>query len=290
MVNLIRLGALMLFMTCAALSNAQDSTATSTTAKVPVKNTFAGPLLLDNQSVMVPNQGSFTSTFEHRFGVMNHYSDLYGLFNISSIRIGFNYVPIKNVEVGFGICSYNMTWDLNLKLALMRQSKTGGWPVSITYYGDMGIDSRDKSNFVSASDRYTYFNEIMIARKVTKDFSVQVAPNISYFNNIAGYVDANGNIQPAMQNLQFACSVVGRYKLTPGLAIVLDYDQPLTQNTTNNPHPNLAGGVEFETSGHTFQIFVGNYGYCLPQYDNFLNQNDYTKKGNFLLGFNITRL
>lgn len=289
-VNLIRLGALLLFMSAAILSNAQDSTATAGNGKVPVKNTFAGPILLDNQTVMVPNKGAFTSTFEHRFGNLNNYSDMYGLFNITTIRIGFNYVPVKNVEVGFGLCSYNMTWDLNLKLALMRQSKEGGWPVSISYYGDMGIDSRDKSNFVSMADRYTYFNEIMIARKVTKNFSVQVAPNISYFNNVAGYVDANGNIQPNMKNMQFACSVVGRYKLSPTTAIVLDYDQPMTQNATNNPHPNLAGGVEFETSGHTFQIFLGNYGYSLPQYDNFLNQNDFTKKGNFLLGFNITRL
>jgi len=274
---------------CTTLSYAQDSTATTPVSK-PVHGMFAGPVLIDNQTVAMPAKGSFSSIFEHRFGNAQNYSDMYGLFNISSILIGANYVPVKNVQVGLGLCSYNMTWDLNLKLSLMQQHKNGGWPVSISYYGEVGIDSRDKSNFVSMSDRYTYFNEIMIARKITDKFSAQVAPSVSYFCDVPGYVDANGQIQSKMENTQFAFSVIGRYKLTATTGIVVDYDQPLTQNVTTNPHPNLSGGVEFETAGHTFQIFVTNYGYCLPQYNTFLNQNDYTKKGGFLLGFNITRL
>lgn len=282
--------AFMLFILCAATSRAQDSTAAPAAPKYkPVKGTFAGPLLIDDQTVFVSNPKALTFSIQHRFGDLNLYSDMYGLFNASSIRIAFNYVPIKNVEVGFGICSYNMTWDLNLKIALMRQSEEGGYPVSITYFGDMGIDSRDKSNFVSDNDRYTYFNEIMIARKVTDEFSVQVAPGISYFNNVPGYFDANDNIQPTMQNLQVSCSAIGRYKISPKTAIIADYVQPLTQNATNNPHPNVAAGFEFETSGHTFQIFLTNFGDCLPQLNNFLNQNDFTKKGNYLIGFNITR-
>jgi hypothetical protein len=289
--KMVMLGALIVMLSGATVSKAQDSTASApaTSVNKPVKGTFSGPVLIDNQTVMVPNKGTFTFDFEHRFGNLNNYSDMYGLFNITSILLGFNYVPVKNVEVGFGLCSYNMTWDLNLKLALLRQAKTGGSPVSITYYGDVGIDSRDKSNFVSVSDRYTYFNEIMIARKITDKLSLQVAPNLSYFCDVPAYTDANGKIQSTMQNTQFAFSVVGRYKLSPTVAIIADYDQPLTQNPTSNPHPNLGGGIEFETSGHTFQLFLTNYGYCLPQYNYFLNQNDYTKRGGFLLGFNVTR-
>jgi hypothetical protein len=284
-----RLMLLLLLTLWVNLSFGQDSISATTPKPTLVKGTFAGPVLIDNQTINVPNKSALTFTFQHRFGNINMYSDGYGLFNISSILIGCSYVPVKNVEVGFGLCSYNMTWDLSLKLAITRQAKDGSWPVSISYFGDMGIDSRNKVNFVSGADRYTYFNEIMIARKVTKSFSVQVAPSMSYFNNVQGYIDSKGNIKPMMENMQFAVSVIGRYKLTPTTAIIADYDQPLTQNTTNNPHPNIGGGVEFETSGHTFQLFISNYGYCLPQYNNFLNQNDFSKKGGFLLGFNITR-
>jgi hypothetical protein len=268
---------------------AQDSTANAKPVLKPVKGTFAGAYIIDDQTVFVPNKNALTFSIEHRFGDANVYSDVYGLFNMSSMRIGFNYTPVNNVEIGFGLCSYNLTWDLNLKLAFMRQSEEGGWPLSISYYGNMGIDSRDKDNFASSLDRYTYFHEIMIARKFNDNLSLQVAPTISYFNNVESYLDINNIQQPLMQNLQFSMSFIGRYKISPKVAIIADYDQPMTQNPTNNPHPNLSGGVEFETAGHSFQIFLTNFGYCDPQYNNFLNQNDFTKKGNYLIGFNITR-
>ena len=40
----------------------------------------------------------------------------------------------------------------------------------------------------------------MIARKITEKISVQVAPSLSHYNNIDGYVDANGKIQQKMKN------------------------------------------------------------------------------------------
>ena len=290
-VNVLNLLALLLFVSWSNISIAQDndSTAPAVPKYKPVKYTFAGPLLIDDQTVMIPTKGSLQFAIQHRFGNANNYSDIYGLFNITTMRIGFNYVPVKNVEVGFGLCSYNVTWDLNLKIALMRQSEEGGWPLSISYYGNIGIDSRDQSNFVSGTDRYSYFNEIMIARKINDNFSAQLAPQISYFNNVPGYIDAKNAIQPTMQNMQFSFSAIGRYKLSPKMAIIADYVQPMTQNPTNNPYPNMAFGIEFETIQHSFQLFVSNFGYCDPQLNNFLNQNDWTKKGNYMFGFNITR-
>jgi hypothetical protein len=284
-----RLAALLLFICWANISMAQDSVADTTPKLKPVQGTFGGPMLIDNETVMVPNNGAMTMAIEHRFGNLNTYSDMYGLYNISSMRIGFAYVPVKNVQVGFGLSSYNTSWDFNLKVALMRQSEEGGWPVSITYYGNMLIDTRDKSNFATDADRYSYFHEIMIARKFTDNFSVQVAPTFSYFNNVEAYLDSTGEIKPKMNNLHVGLSFVGRYKISEKVAIIADYDQPLTEHFMNNPHPNVSGGIEFETSGHSFQIFVTNFGYCEPQADNFYNQNDFTKKGGYLLGFNITR-
>lgn len=73
------------------------------------------------------------------------------------------------------------------------------------------------------------------------------------------------------------------------MALVANYDQPLTQHPTNNPHPSICFGLEMTTSAHAFQIFAGNYNSILPQNNNMFNQNDYTK-GQFLIGFNITRL
>ena len=107
--------------------------------------------------------------------------------------------------------------------------------------------------------------------------------------NLEGYTDANGQILSKMKNDHFAISFSGRYKISPKTAIILNYDQPLTQHPMNNPHPNISFGLEMKSSGHDFEVFAGNYGYVLPQNNNLFNQNDYTQ-GQFLIGFNISRL
>jgi hypothetical protein len=130
---------------------------------------------------------------------------------------------------------------------------------------------------------------LIIARKITDNFSAQVAPSFSWFNNVEAYVDENNKIQKKMNNGHLAISVLGRYKITEKSAIIAGYDQPLTQHTTNNPHPNICFGFETTTSSHAFQVFFGNYYGIVPQSNNVYNRNDF-RDGQFLIGFNITRL
>jgi hypothetical protein len=274
---------------------AQDAVSDSTQAalkdgKKPVKNTFDGNYLIDNQSVMVPIKGTFEFDFQHRFGLVNNgIKDLFGLYSGATIRLGFSYVPIKNLQIGFGSISDPMQVDLNLKYSLLRQTKDNSMPVSVTWFSNMVIDTRNKDNFVSSTDRLSYFNQLIIARKITDKISLQVAPSLSHYNNIEGYLDESGNIQPTMHNDHFAIAFTGRYKISNGMRILVNYDQPITQHPTNNPHPNISFGVEIVTSSHSFQAFAGNYGSIVPQRNNFFNQNDYTKS-QFLIGFNISRL
>ncbi|MEQ1624483.1 MAG: DUF5777 family beta-barrel protein, partial [Sediminibacterium sp.] len=96
-------------------------------------------------------------------------------------------------------------------------------------------------------------------------------------------------IQPTMKNDHLSFSLSGRYKISPKTAIIVNYDQPLTQHPTNNPRPNISFGLDMNSSGHGFQVFAGNYGYSLPQYNHMFNQNDF-QAGQFVIGFNITRL
>jgi uncharacterized beta barrel domain-containing protein DUF5777 len=275
---------------------AQDSTEVVAETAVPkknkpIKNTFESIYIIDNQTVIVPIKKTFEMDLQHRFGVVsNGYKDLFGLTGGINIRIGFDYVPIDKLMVGIGLTTDRKQWDGNVKYALFHQSAhKGGWPVSITYFGDMAIDTRGQENFVNFGDRISYFNQILIARKFTNKISIQVAPSLSHFNNVEGYIDSKGDIQSKMKNDHFAIAFSGRYKITEKSSIILNYDQPLTQHPTNNPHPNIAFGLETTTSSHAFQVFAGNYNYILQQNNNFYNQNDYTK-GQFLIGFNITKL
>lgn len=279
-----------LLMLLAGNAFAQDSTTVAPVKKIkPVKNTFGSVWIMDNQTVMVPIKGSLEFDIQHRFGTVNNGAkDLFGIFAPSNIRLGISYAPVKKLFVGVGITKERMQIDLNAKYALLQQTK-GKMPISATFFGNIVMDPRNKSNFRNSVDRFSYFSQLIIARKITEKFSAQVSPSLSWFNNVEAYVDSKGLIQNKMHNYHFAVSMLGRYKMTEKTAVIVGYDQPLTQHVTNNPHPNICFGFETTTSSHAFQVFAGNYAGIVPQSNNMYNQNDY-KKSQYVIGFNITRL
>jgi hypothetical protein len=151
------------------------------------------------------------------------------------------------------------------------------------------MDTRKKENFVHSTDRFSFFHQLILARKVTENFSIQVAPSLSHFNAVESFYNENDVLTPKMENNHLAISVSGRYKIRPALAIIAGYDQPITKHYTNNPNPNISFGLEIGTSSHTFQVFCGNYYGIVPQRNNMFNSNNF-QDGEFLIGFNITRL
>ena len=304
----------------------QDSTAstddTPVAAKIkPVKNTFQSIWIIENQTVLVPIKGTFEMDIQHRFGTVDKgYGDFWGFFAPSNIRLGFSYVPINKLNVGLGVTKTTATviahqspssvsgplWDGSLKYSIITQTKRK-YPVSITYYVNAAYNTKKDPNhevYRFASDRLSYFHQLLIAKKVTEKLSVQVAPSLSHHNVVNGYFvklnDSTLKIKPDMRFEHFAIAFSARYKLTTVTSVMINYDQPITKHAANNPSPSLSFGVEFNTSSHSFQLFVTNYSYLNPQTNNLYNRNSpfgYTdaegnkiKGGKFLIGFNITRL
>jgi hypothetical protein len=296
-----------------AQDTAQDSTSAANQKPAhvkakPVKNTFQSIWLIDDQSVYVPIKGTFEFDIQHRFGVVsNGYQDFYGMFASANIRLGMGYAPINNLYLGVGLEKLDETLDGSLKYAIIKQTNTGSIPVSVTYYGDMNYETRpDPTNglYKYQSDRFSFYNSIIIARKFSDKFSLQITPSIAHQNNVTGFYTKNDStgtsIFQNMKHDQFTLGLAGRYKLGESTAFIFDYDQPITQQPTNNPHPNVAAGFEFSTSGHTFQIFMGNYSNLNPAKNSLFNANNpfpYTdydgtkvKGGMFVIGFTINRL
>lgn len=291
---------------------AQDSTGSAPEKSAvpkprPVKNTFQSVWLIDDQSVMVPVKGTLEADIQHRFGsVQNGYKDVWGLYGSSDIRIGFAYAPINNLYLGFGMAKENLLWDGSAKYAILRQTR-GVYPVSVTYYGNIAYKSIEDPNhvlFKYNTQRLSYFNELIFGRKVTDNLSIQAAISVAHQNSVPGYYTTYDSASKVIFNKQkfdlFAVSAGLRYRLTQGTSFILVYDQPLTRFASDNPHPNLAFGFEFNTSGHAFQLFAGNYSLLNPQQNSLYNANNpfgYTETngtkvpgGEFMIGFNITRL
>lgn len=304
------------FLLTSVIVFSQDENAASTEVPTPVKakpvkNTFPSVWIIDNQTVTVPIKKTFEMDIMHRFGTVEKgYEDFWGFFAPSNIRLGFSYSPINKLNLGVGITKSNMLWDFSAKYSIVTQTPHK-YPVSITYYGNVAVDSRknatiyDGSNVKNVTDRFLFFHQLIFARKITDRLSLQIAPSLTHQNAVFGFYTKNDStgkdIFKSMKNDHFAISFSGRYRITNVTSIIFNYDQPLTKHATNNPNPNLSFGLEFNTSNHSFQIFMGNYSLLNQQRNNLFNSNNpftYTdnatnttvKGGKFLIGFNITRL
>jgi Membrane bound beta barrel domain (DUF5777) len=250
---------------------------------VPVKEVeyeraaFESTSLIENQTDRVYSKGTIEMIMNHRFGLVTGTNDLIGIWAPANIRIAVNYSVTDRITVGFGTTKDNRLQDFSLKGALLRQTVNGKMPVSVTYYGNVAVSALPKENFQYTSSRYSYFNQIIIARKFSKEISFQLAPSYSHYNSV----------QAPMSNDLFAIEFGGRVKVASDISILLDVNQPITSQEIA-PKSGFSIGTEFSTVGHSFQIFVSNYRGIVNQQSNMLNQNDFFE-GDFAIGFNISR-
>lgn len=262
----------------------------------PVKYLFDGIWLIDNQTALVPFKGTFEFDIHHRFGIWdNGFEDLFGLYGTSNIRLGFNYVPVERLQIGFGLTRFDNTWDFNAKYALLQQARSGGSPVAVSYFVNMAIDTKTSSSrigeFANSTDRYSYFHQLMVARKFSDNFSFQVAGSLSHFNAVEAYETPENTVEGKLKNDHIAVSFSGKYKVGAWVNLIANVDLPVTSHNLEevDPQNNISFGVELTSSSHQFQIFAGNFYGITPQRNNVFNKNSFGD-GDILIGFNITRL
>jgi hypothetical protein len=267
----------------AIVSFAQDTD--EETGKLPVRSTFETFMLIDNPTIMGPVAKQLQLSIVHRFGVVNNgITDLFGLYASSNIRMGLNYGITDRLMVGLGTTKDSKLQDLNWKLALIQQNRSGSVPLSLSYYGNVVVDATSKDHFGAANrykelHRFSYVTELIVARKFSEIFSLQVAPCLVYYNAV----------DTVYKNLNLGVSFGGRVKISDSKAIIFEYDQPMTnaKNTSFNAKPNLGAGLEIGTATHAFQIFASTANGIMMQRNMVYNKLD-LGKGDFLLGFNVT--
>ena len=269
--------------------SAQDDAPVKKVRK-PVRYTFESTLFIDHQTVIVPYKGTFQFDIMHRFGTSDGYDDFFGLFDDSNFRLGFNYVPVNKLQLGFGFSKEKLLWDFNAKYALLQQSRDGAIPVSVSYFTNLAIDTRDGDNFMQSSDRFSYFHQLMLARKFSDALSVQLAGSFSHFNAVTAELNLEGTeVVGFHKHDHLALTAMARYKIGEAMSILVATDIPMTDHEVSNPESNISFGIEFSTSSHAFQLFAGNYKSIVPQYNQQFNPNSFGDS-EILIGFNMTRL
>lgn len=255
----------------------------------PERPAFESSSIIDNQTNVLFNKNTLEVMMQHRFGLIDEENSLAGIYGANSnIRIALSYSILDWVTVGYGITKKNRISDFSLKVGLLKQTRSGRIPLSVTYFGNVGIDGRSGTAndgvFLTKQDRYSYFHQLIIAKRFSPNFSFQIAPSLAHYNAV-DYGTKNDRISLAFGS---------RYKISPQTSIILDYSQPITSfeddpNTgLSYDNPGISLGAEFSTSAHAFQIFITNYNGIVPQMNAMKNTNDFFHKG-MLIGFNITR-
>ena len=266
-----------------------QETAKDSIVDKPERPAFESSSIIDNQTNVLFNKNTLEVMMQHRFGLIDEENSLAGIYGANSnIRIALSYSILDWVTVGYGITKKNRISDFSLKVGLLKQTRSGRIPLSVTYFGNVGIDGRSGTAndgvFLTKQDRYSYFHQLIIAKRFSPNFSFQIAPSLAHYNAV-DYGTKNDRISLAFGS---------RYKISPQTSIILDYSQPITSfeddpNTgLSYDNPGISLGAEFSTSAHAFQIFITNYNGIVPQMNAMKNTNDFFHKG-MLIGFNITR-
>jgi len=264
---------------------------------LPVRSPWTTVMLIDNQTTETPSAKALEFSIHHRFGAMNDISDLYGIYAASNIRLGLNYGITEKISVGFGTEKDHMMQEFQGKYKILSQSRNGKIPVSITYFGNVVIDARDKAVFgvdYEFQNRLSFFNQIIVGRKFTDEFSLQVAGSYSHFNTVTETTKSPaGDTIGLWKNDYIGLMIGGRYKILDGMSAIVEYHQPFAVNAAwegqKEPKPSLGIGLEFGTSTHAFQVFAANYRSTIAQENYSHNQNEISDKANgWSFGFNIT--
>jgi len=255
----------------------------------PVLATFKGTRLINLHTVEVPGRRTLDFRIAHRFGPFNAgWYDFYGLDGGASIRMGLEYSYDGRLEFGIGRTSVEKMADAFLKYRLLRQHPNGWKQLSVTllssaYYTmlrdpDKAINGFDK--YARRSSRLSYAHQVIIGRKFSERFSLQISPTLVHINQVERISDLND---------AFVLAGATRFKITKRSAITLKYGWRATGYTRTKYYDTLGVGWEVETGGHVFQMFLTNsMGLAEPQF--LLRTNNKWSDAGIRLGFNISRV
>jgi hypothetical protein len=244
---------------------------------------FKSTRVINGQSMELLGKGVLDVRILHRFGLVNAgVKQLFG-FDEASMRLGFDYGLLNNLMIGVGRTSTNKEFDGFLKFRPVRQSTgPGGFPVSIVLLSGIALNSldwADPERDNKFSSRMGYYHAIIIGRKFSNIFTLQLTPTFVHRNLVAGADDDNDT---------YALGVGGRLKFSKRCAFVVDYHPILAGRAPRTKDP-MSVGFDIETGGHVFQLHFSNSA-GMNEKEFISNTTDDFWKGEIRFGFNLSRV
>jgi hypothetical protein len=253
-----------------------------------VTATFKATRIIDGSSIENLGSGVLDFRISHRFGDLNQgTTNFFGLDNATT-RIGLDYGITSWLMVGLGHSTLNKENDGFAKVKLLKQ-RIDGTPVSISYAGSISSQTTPAPTLPAGetwqySNRLYYTNQLLIARKFSNKFSLQIMPTIVHYNLVDSSKFSNNTI---------AIGIGGRIKVSHRIAITGEYYYRVTNaDLLVNGQPTynaLSVGIDIETGGHVVQLMITNSQGLTDR--TFIGETtDSWSKGGLHFGFNISRV
>lgn len=220
--------------------------------------TFKTTRLVSGHSVETNSEGVLQFLIGHRFGRLNSgWRDLYGIDN-ATIRLGFEYGLTDNINIGIGRSSFEKTYDATFKWRFLHQKSgatnfpfTATW-VSSAYLNTMEWPNPERENYFTS--RMNFHHALLLARKFGNAVSLQLMPTVVHRNLVETQKDEN-----TIYSLGGGTSI----KITGSLRANVEYyyipeDQIFSTIGGEKVRNSLSVGVDLETGGHVFQLFLTN--------------------------------
>lgn len=252
--------------------------------KEHVTHAFKSSRVLNGHSMEFIGKGELDVRILHRFGEINSGpNNLFGL-DQANMRFGFDYGLGNSLTVGVGRSNVGKELDGFIKYRPVWQSTgPGSFPLSIVLVAGMTTHTlpwADTSRKNYFSSRCAFYNEIIIGRKFSESFSLQLSPVFIHRNLVQAASDEND---------VYALGIGARMKLSKRVAIVADYHyiaKGLDKDVYKDP---LSIGFDIETGGHVFQLLFTN-ATGMNEKSFITNTTSEWGKGSVRFGFNLSRI
>ena len=244
--------------------------------------TFKGLKIVNFESTKLVAKKEFTLVIAHRFGsIENGFDTFFGLDDAVT-RINFIYGLSDGFNISISRSSYQKIYESAIKYRITRQ-QNNSFPFTIVGYNSILINTAlEKDNLpkLEFKHRLGYTVQLLVARKVNDNLSLELAPTFFHDNFV---IDDN------QDNSQFALGFGGRYKLGKRWSLNADYGWHLNRAKNSVFKNPLSIGLDLETGGHVFQMHFTN---AQPMNTNgFLGQaTGNCSDGNIYFGFNLSRV
>lgn len=281
------------FLFCLVLSinaQGQDDLLDSLEASMPanktiVLSTFKGTRLINLHTVETLGKGSLDFRISHRFGDFSTgFDNLWGLDGPAAIKFGFDYSITDRLVIGIGRSSYGKLYDGYVKYKILNQTTGNEIPVSVVGVASINIAAARGAGvqYPKNSHRLSYFYQLLIARKFNSKLSLQLSPMMIHYNLVES---------EEYKNDIFAIAASGRYKFSRSFAFTGEYIYTLNNYTSFNDlyHNSASVGIDIETGGHVFQLFVTN-SFAINEVQLVPYTAGAWSKGEIRLGFNVSRV